>query len=73
LFWFFVYQGENFYHPYIVGVMKELEEKNLIENEGAHVIIVHGHNSLVGSERDNGFNYASTNLSCLWYVLIIII
>jgi len=39
--WFVVCQAKSFYHPYIVGVTKELGEKNLIEeSEGAYVITV---------------------------------
>ncbi len=73
--WFVVYQGESFYHPYIAGVLKELEEKNLIEeSEGARVITVPGHTiPLLVVKGDGGFNYASTDLSALWYVLIIVI
>jgi arginyl-tRNA synthetase len=68
-------KGESFYHPYIAGVLKELEEKNLIEeSEGARVITVPGHTiPLLVVKGDGGFNYASTDLSALWYVLIIVI
>ncbi|CAM6030833.1 unnamed protein product [Sphagnum balticum] len=64
-------KGESFYHPYIAGVLKELEEKNLIEeSEGARVITVPGHTiPLLVVKGDGGFNYASTDLSALWYRL----
>jgi len=55
--------------------LKELEKKNIIkESEGACVITVLGHTiPLLVMKGDGGFNYVSTTLGCLWYMLIIII
>lgn len=74
LFWFVVFQDERFYYPYIASFLKELEEKNIIkESEGAHVMTVLGHTiPLLVVKEDGGFNYVSTTLGCLWYMLIII-
>jgi hypothetical protein len=75
LFWFVAFQGERFYHLYFTSFLKELEGENIIkENEGAHVITILGHTiPLLVVEGDGGFNYVSTSLGCLWYMLIIII
>jgi len=75
LSWFVVFQGERFYCPYIASFLKKLEEKNIIkESEGARVIIVLGHTiPLLVVKGDGGFNYVSTTLGCLWYMLIIIV
>ncbi|KAF3796375.1 Arginine--tRNA ligase [Nymphaea thermarum] len=64
-------QGESFYNPYIPGVLEKLHEKGLIEeSEGARVIFIEGQNiPLIVVKRDGGYNYASTDLSALWYRL----
>ncbi|KAI5081090.1 hypothetical protein GOP47_0004273 [Adiantum capillus-veneris] len=64
-------KGESFYNPYIPSVIKELESKGLVsESEGARVIHVEGQNiPLIVVKTDGGFNYASTDLTALWYRL----
>ncbi|XP_031495881.1 arginine--tRNA ligase, cytoplasmic-like isoform X1 [Nymphaea colorata] len=64
-------KGESFYNPYIPGVLEKLHEKGLIEeSEGARVIFIEGQNiPLIVVKRDGGYNYASTDLSALWYRL----
>ncbi len=75
LFWFVVYHGKSFYRLYIASFLKRLEEKNIIkENKGAHIITVLGHTiRLLIMKGDGGFNYVSTSLGCLWYMLMIIV
>ena len=67
-------QGESFYNPYIPGVLKELDNKGLIEeSKGAHVIFIEGKNiPLIVLKKDGSFNYASTDLAALWLVLNIL-
>ncbi|KAI5005657.1 hypothetical protein ZWY2020_032900 [Hordeum vulgare] len=62
-------KGESFYSPYIPRVLEELTSKGLItECKGARVI--EGRKPpLIVVKRDGGFNYASTDLSALWYRL----
>ncbi|KAM6583303.1 hypothetical protein CsatB_010305 [Cannabis sativa] len=64
-------KGESFYNPYIPGVIKELSELGLVEeSEGARVIFIEGANiPLIVVKSDGGFNYASTDLTALWYRL----
>ncbi|CAN4096296.1 unnamed protein product [Withania somnifera] len=64
-------KGESFYNPYIPNVLELLNEKGLIqESEGARVIFIEGRNiPLIVVKRDGGFNYASTDLTALWYRL----
>ncbi|XP_057507211.1 arginine--tRNA ligase, chloroplastic/mitochondrial-like isoform X2 [Actinidia eriantha] len=64
-------KGESFYNPYIPGVLEELDKKGLIEeSEGARVIFIEGKNiPFIVVKKDGGFNYASTDLSALWYRL----
>lgn len=64
-------KGESFYNPFIPGVLEELSRKGLIEeSEGARVIRIEGKNiPLIVVKRDGGFNYASTDLTALWYRL----
>ncbi|MFS7949198.1 putative arginine--tRNA ligase [Helianthus anomalus] len=65
--------GESFYNTYIPLALKELIGKGLIkDDEGAKVIkIVEGKKllPLVATEKDGGYNYASTDLATLWYWL----
>lgn len=51
-----------------------LNEKGLIEeSEGARVIFIEGKKiPLIVVKRDGGFNYASTDLTALWLVLVVI-
>ncbi|XP_009137585.1 arginine--tRNA ligase, cytoplasmic isoform X1 [Brassica rapa] len=64
-------KGESFYNPYIAKVIEELNSKGLIEeSEGARVIFLEGFNiPLMVVKSDGGFNYASTDLTALWYRL----
>ncbi|KAL8120085.1 hypothetical protein AgCh_017276 [Apium graveolens] len=64
-------KGESFYNPFIPMVLELLNEKGLVEeSEGARVIFIEGKNiPLIVVKRDGGFNYASTDLTALWYRL----
>jgi arginyl-tRNA synthetase len=64
-------KGESFYNPYIPGVLEELNQKGLIEeSEGARVIKIEGKSyPFIVVKSDGGFNYASTDLTALWYRL----
>ncbi|XP_008242476.1 PREDICTED: arginine--tRNA ligase, cytoplasmic-like isoform X1 [Prunus mume] len=64
-------KGESFYNPYIPGVLKELSDLGLIEeSQGARVIFLEGFNiPLIVVKSDGGYNYASTDLTALWYRL----
>ncbi|KAH0915613.1 hypothetical protein HID58_030059 [Brassica napus] len=64
-------KGESFYNPYIANVIGELDSKGLIEeSEGARVIFLQGFKiPLIVVKSDGGFNYASTDLTALWYRL----
>ncbi|ESQ54659.1 hypothetical protein EUTSA_v10024637mg [Eutrema salsugineum] len=64
-------KGESFYNPYIANVIEELNSKGLVEeSEGARVIFLEGFNiPLIVVKSDGGFNYASTDLTALWYRL----
>ncbi|KAG5547384.1 hypothetical protein RHGRI_013164 [Rhododendron griersonianum] len=64
-------KGESFYNPYIPGVLEELGKKGLIEeSEGARVIFIEGKKyPFIVVKSDGGFNYASTDLTALWYRL----
>ncbi|KAL9224552.1 hypothetical protein vseg_000576 [Gypsophila vaccaria] len=64
-------KGESFYNPFIPSVLEVLNNKGLIvESEGARVIHIAGKKiPLIVVKRDGGFNYASTDLTALWYRL----
>ncbi|XP_058213301.1 arginine--tRNA ligase, cytoplasmic isoform X1 [Rhododendron vialii] len=64
-------KGESFYNPYIPGVLEELAKQGLIEeSEGARVIFIEGKKyPFIVVKSDGGFNYASTDLTALWYRL----
>ncbi|KAK6115220.1 hypothetical protein DH2020_007489 [Rehmannia glutinosa] len=64
-------KGESFYNPYIPGALELLSNQGLIEeSEGARVIFIEGKNiPLIVVKRDGGYNYASTDLTALWYRL----
>ncbi|XP_010539376.1 PREDICTED: arginine--tRNA ligase, cytoplasmic isoform X2 [Tarenaya hassleriana] len=64
-------KGESFYNPYIRGVIEELSSKGLVEeSEGARVIFIEGFNiPLIVVKSDGGYNYASTDLTAIWYRL----
>ncbi|XP_048500155.1 arginine--tRNA ligase, chloroplastic/mitochondrial isoform X2 [Beta vulgaris subsp. vulgaris] len=62
-------KGESYYNPYIPSVLEGLRNEGLIEeSEGAQVIHIEGKKiPLIVVKRDGGFNYASTDLTALWY------
>ncbi|XP_074273742.1 arginine--tRNA ligase, chloroplastic/mitochondrial-like isoform X2 [Silene latifolia] len=64
-------KGESFYNPFIPSVLEGLRNKGLIvESEGAQVIHIEGKKiPLIVIKSDGGFNYASTDLTALWYRL----
>ncbi|XP_024030858.1 arginine--tRNA ligase, chloroplastic/mitochondrial isoform X1 [Morus notabilis] len=64
-------KGESFYHPHIPGVIKQLSDLGLVEeSQGARVIFIEGINiPLIVVKSDGGYNYASTDLTALWYRL----
>ncbi|KAM7274448.1 hypothetical protein ACFE04_016314 [Oxalis oulophora] len=64
-------KGESFYNPFIKQVIDELDNKGLVEeSQGARVIRVDGVNiPLIVVKSDGGFNYASTDLTAIWYRL----
>ncbi|XP_050215690.1 arginine--tRNA ligase, cytoplasmic-like [Mercurialis annua] len=64
-------RGESFYNPHIPGVIDALSNQGLVEeSEGARVIFIDGVNiPLIVVKSDGGFNYASTDLTALWYRL----
>ncbi|KAG6588006.1 arginine--tRNA ligase, cytoplasmic-like isoform X1 [Cucurbita moschata] len=64
-------KGESFYNPYIPNAIKELTDKGLVEeSQGARVIFLDGINiPLIVVKSDGGFNYASTDLTAIWYRL----
>lgn len=69
------WQGESFYNPYIPNVIEELNSKGLVEeSEGARVIFLEGFNiPLMVVKSDGGYNYASTDLTALWWVIFLFI
>ncbi|KAI4377771.1 hypothetical protein MLD38_015349 [Melastoma candidum] len=64
-------KGESFYNPYIPDVLEKLSNLGLVEeSQGARVIRVQGYEiPLIVVKSDGGFNYASTDLTALWYRL----
>ncbi|KAL5768720.1 hypothetical protein ACOSQ2_015503 [Xanthoceras sorbifolium] len=64
-------KGESFYNPYIPGIIETLSEQGLVEeSQGARVIFIEGVNiPLIVVKSDGGYNYASTDLTALWYRL----
>ena len=62
------FQGESFYNPYIPATLDRLRAAGLVqESEGAQCIFVEGHKvPLIVVKSDGGFNYATTDLACLW-------
>eukprot|EP00850_Spirogloea_muscicola_P009883 SM000056S18001 [mRNA] locus=s56:644673:649281:+ [translate_table: standard] len=66
-------KGESFYNPYIPDVLKELTDKGLVEeSKGAQVIMLPGQEvPLIVQKSDGGFNYASTDMTALWYRIFV--
>ncbi|XP_026435388.1 arginine--tRNA ligase, chloroplastic/mitochondrial-like isoform X2 [Papaver somniferum] len=64
-------KGESFYNPYIPKILEGLSNQGLIvESEGARVIVIEGKQiPLIVVKSDGGYNYASTDLTALWYRL----
>ncbi|KAK4791819.1 hypothetical protein SAY86_032232 [Trapa natans] len=64
-------KGESFYNPFIPGVLEKLSNLGLMEeNQGARVIFIEGISiPLIVVKSDGGYNYASTDLTALWYRL----
>nr|GLL20621.1 arginine--tRNA ligase, cytoplasmic-like isoform X1 [Ipomoea trifida] len=64
-------RGESFYNPFIPKTIELLNEKGLVEeSEGARVIFIEGKKiPLIVVKRDGGYNYASTDLTAIWYRL----
>ncbi|CAN1177559.1 Arginine--tRNA ligase, chloroplastic/mitochondrial [Linum perenne] len=64
-------KGESFYNPFIPSVIDGLTNQGLVkESEGARVIFLEGFNiPLIVVKSDGGYNYASTDLTALWYRL----
>lgn len=64
-------KGESFYNPYIPGVIEALTNQGLVEeSKGARVIFIEGINiPLIVVKSDGGYNYASTDMTALWYRL----
>ena len=73
--WFNSWQGESFYNPHIAKVIEELNSKGLVEeSEGARVIFLEGFDiPLMVVKSDGGFNYASTDLTALWWVIFTLV
>ncbi|KAI3907255.1 hypothetical protein MKW92_005140 [Papaver armeniacum] len=64
-------KGESFYKPFIPKVLEGLSNQGLIEeNDEARVIFIEGEKKpLIVVKRDGAYNYASTDLTALWYRL----
>ena len=66
-------RGESYYNPMLSSVVKELEDKNLVElSDGAKCVYVDGFKNRDGEplpfmvqKSDGGFNYATTDLTAL--------
>ncbi|MCL7036663.1 hypothetical protein MKW94_008053 [Papaver nudicaule] len=64
-------KGESFYNPYIPKVVELLNNQGLVViNKGARVIFLEGVKiPLIIVKSNGGYNYASTDLTALWYRL----
>lgn len=68
-------RGESFYNPFLAGIVAELEEKGLLEeNAGAKCVFLEGFTNkdgdplpLIVQKTDGGYNYATTDLAALKY------
>lgn len=67
--WAGAFQGESFYNPYIPATVEKLKTLGLLqESDGAQCIWVEGHKvPLIVVKSDGGYNYATTDLACIWY------
>ncbi|KAI3959779.1 hypothetical protein MKW98_029816 [Papaver atlanticum] len=64
-------KSESFYKPYIPKVLEGLSNQGLVEeNDEARVIFIEAEEiPLIVVKRDGAYNYASTDLTALWYRL----
>ncbi|MGF1489960.1 MAG: arginine--tRNA ligase [Prochloraceae cyanobacterium] len=68
-------RGESFYNSFLPDVVKELDEKGLLEeSDGAKCVFLEGFTNKAGDrlplivqKSDGGFNYATTDLAALKY------
>lgn len=68
-------RGESFYNPLLPGVVEELEEQGLLEEDaGAKCVFLEGFTNkngnplpLIVQKSDGGYNYATTDLASLRY------
>ena len=68
-------RGESFYNPFLADVVKELDERGLLEeSDGAKCVFLEGFTNKAGDrlplivqKSDGGFNYATTDLAALKY------
>lgn len=66
-------RGESFYNPFLEGVVKDLENKGLVElSNGAKCIFLEGFQNREGErlplmiqKADGGYNYASTDMAAI--------
>ncbi len=66
-------RGESFYNPFLAEVLKELEEKGLVEvSDGAKCIFLEGFKNREGEllpmiiqKSDGGYNYSSTDMAAM--------
>lgn len=66
-------RGESFYNPYLMNVIKDLEDQGLaVESEGATAVFLDGYTNRDGTplpmlvrKSDGGFNYATTDLAAI--------
>ncbi|NEQ95521.1 MAG: arginine--tRNA ligase [Cyanothece sp. SIO2G6] len=70
-------RGESFYNPYLLDVVKALDDKGLlVEDQGAKCVFLEGFTNMDGNplplivqKSDGGFNYATTDLAAIRYRL----
>ena len=68
-------RGESFYNPFLEDIVKELDERGLLEEDaGAKCVFLEGFTNkdgdplpLIVQKSDGGFNYATTDLAALKY------
>jgi arginyl-tRNA synthetase len=68
-------RGESFYNPYLGDLVRDLEDKGLLEiSDGAKCIYLEGYTNREGNplplmvqKSDGGYNYASTDLAAIRY------
>jgi arginyl-tRNA synthetase len=68
-------RGESFYNPYLAGIVADLEESGILqEDQGAKCVFLEGFLNkdgeplpLIVQKSDGGFNYATTDLAAIKY------